>query len=346
MKIVMIADLILGGEGRHALGLSEELKRQGHDVEIISFEKGQDSLPYFNLFLSYKVLLSKKALFRLLEEKNPDIIHMHLPFSTMDFLVEEIKRKTKKPVVCTIHLSPGGRSIIDSVVTLYLKKLSPSLKHSDKIICVSKFVKTHLKRISGISEKKLLVIPNGVDVHKFRPQANKSRDFRMLFVGRLSPEKGLSLLFKSFGRLGEGKLCVIGDGPLKSKCIREAVKNKRVEFLGRVNDEALIDNYSSASVVVVPSTWQEAFGMVSIEAMACGTPPLAFAVGGIPEVIDDGCDGFLVKKQTPEALSRRINEARASDLVRIGKNGRKKVLRMYDWKIIAKETLKVYQSLA
>jgi glycosyltransferase involved in cell wall biosynthesis len=345
MKIVMISDLAIGGGSRHTIALSEELRRRGNDVDIISFEEGATRLPHFKITSHYKVLSSKKRLFELLKEKEPDLIHMHHPVGSVDFLVKEIKEKMKKPVVNTIHLSPADGNLVDAIVTIYLRNVSKGLRYSDKIICVSNFVKNNFERISDIPEKKFVVIPNGVDVSKFRHQAKKSKDFKILFVGRLSPEKGLSLLFKSFDMLKCGKLYIIGDGPLKASCIRKAQKNKNVVFLGRVSDKVLVDNYSSASLVAVPSLWQEAFGMVLIEAMSCETPPITFGVGGMSEIIRDEYNGFLARQNSPEAFYHRLLEARENDLEKIGKNGRKDVLKKYSWEIVAKETLKVYKSL-
>jgi glycosyltransferase involved in cell wall biosynthesis len=134
----------------------------------------------------------------------------------------------------------------------------------------------------------------------------------MLFCGRLSPEKGLDLLLRAAARLDRPwRLLVAGDGmergPAEHLARRLGVAD-RVEFRGWTDRAALSALYANAAVVAVPSRWPEPFGIVGLEAMSHGRPVVAFAVGGIPEWLDDGVNGFLIRPYDIEELADRLQE--------------------------------------
>lgn len=103
--------------------------------------------------------------------------------------------------------------------------------------------------------------------------------------------------------------------------------------------------YSAADLTIVPSLWSEAFGMVNIESMRCGTPPVASALGAMPEIVQDGKNGILVRDISPAGFAKRISEALDSDLEKIGKNGERFVGKRFFWDMIAEQTRKVYASV-
>lgn len=132
----------------------------------------------------------------------------------------------------------------------------------------------------------------------------------VLFVGRLVPVKGVHALLRAVAEIpGAWHLTVAGDGAELSRARRLAARlgiGDRVSFLGWVTGERLARAYQHASLVVVPSLWPEPFGIVGLEAMSHGRPVVAFAVGGIPEWLEDGITGLLVPPLDVEALAAKI----------------------------------------
>ncbi len=155
----------------------------------------------------------------------------------------------------------------------------------------------------------------------------------IVFCGRLGPEKGLAMLLRALARLQRPwRLVVAGDGYERSRAERLAVRlglADRVEFRGWADRDALPALYRDALVVAMPSRWPEPFGLAGLEALAHARPVVAFAVGGIPEWLDDGESGFLVKPYDLDAFADRL--ARLLDdpvlATKMGAWGRARVLR-------------------
>jgi glycosyltransferase involved in cell wall biosynthesis len=134
----------------------------------------------------------------------------------------------------------------------------------------------------------------------------------VLFVGRLVRRNGWPVLIDAWRRTGLGEraeLHIVGGGPDAKAVSAAAAGLPGVRVLGRVPDEDLADRYRSASVVVVPTVTGEGFGMVAAEALACGTPVVASAQGGLAEVVRDGVDGLLVPPGDAGALGRMLVRA-------------------------------------
>ncbi|RLJ06090.1 MAG: hypothetical protein DRP13_01930 [Candidatus Aenigmatarchaeota archaeon] len=354
MRVLMVTDTAFNGGYVHVSFLSKELKKHNVDLEILSYSKTPvpgvktrrvASLGFPGIF--YK--LSLKGISRLV--KPFDLVHIHYCSGTLDLMANKIKN-LGKPLVGTIHVSPDGKNWIDRIFRIYFRGfLKPCLMASDKVICVSRFVERGLREL-GIQNTQ--AIYNGVDLEVFHPEPGARKvlgipesDFVILYVGRLSPEKGVLLLLKAFKRLKipNKKLYIIGSGPLEKLC-RLYSKNRRdVVFLGRIETAKLRLYYSAADVSVLPSLWNEAFGMVLIESLACETPVIASRAGGIPEIVDHGKNGFLVEKPHVSEWISRIQESRKQDLQSLGRNGREKVEKNFQWKISGGKTFQVYKSL-
>ncbi len=163
-------------------------------------------------------------------------------------------------------------------------------------------------------------------------QENDSlRQNMLLFTGRIFPYKGLDLLLRSLKHIKLPiRLVVDGDGPdlgRARKLVRELGLEDRVDFVGWAPRDKHLAYYRQASVVVVPSVWPEPFGMVGIEAMSYAKPVVAFNVGGIPEWLEDGFTGFLIKPYGVREMAEKINYLLENpDIAQeMGMRGRKKV---------------------
>ncbi|MDX1502564.1 MAG: glycosyltransferase family 4 protein [Thermoanaerobaculia bacterium] len=130
-----------------------------------------------------------------------------------------------------------------------------------------------------------------------------------LFAGRLAPEKGLDTLLRAWRVIGRRlPLQILGDGPLAERVRTEARTTEGVEWLGSRPRDEVLRKMGEAALVVVPSEWEEPFGLVVIEAFAKGTPVVAAAIGALPSLVDEGRSGFLFPAGDAEALTARVEE--------------------------------------
>ncbi|MEK7371423.1 MAG: glycosyltransferase, partial [candidate division NC10 bacterium] len=194
---------------------------------------------------------------------------------------------------------------------------------ADRVVAANVVERAHLAWYYGASTDRIAVIPCGVDTELFRPmpQVEAKRwlalppDPLLLYVGRLQPIKGLETLLDAMTALdGAAQLLIVGgdqDEPENGHAdyLRERVSvlglRERVSFLGAQPQERLRLFYAAADATVMPS-YYESFGMVALEAMACGSPVIASRVGGLTTTVRDGVTGFLVPEGDAGALAERV----------------------------------------
>jgi D-inositol-3-phosphate glycosyltransferase len=186
----------------------------------------------------------------------------------------------------------------------------------------------------GADPQKIAVVPPGVDLTRFKPMSQtEARNYlcmspehqMILFVGRIQPLKGIDTLIKALALIKQQEpallndvcVCLIGGDPNPDSEIEQAEFNRLqslqaelemdnlVTMLGAKEQDTLVYYYSAAEMVVMPSLY-ESFGMVALEAMACGTPVIASDVGGLSFNIEDGFNGYLVPGRDPQALADKI----------------------------------------
>src|SRR5579884_2390081 len=195
----------------------------------------------------------------------------------------------------------------------------------DRVIVSTEHEREQLRRLYGLPAQKLPIIPCGVDLRAFTPGTPAERaearralapDGRplLLFVGRLDPIKGIDLLLESVALSRSGaRLLVVGgaaEGDPEVERLRARAAElglaERVSFPGAAPQEDLPRYYRAADALVVTSRY-ESFGLVAVEALACGTPVVASQVGGLPTIIRDGENGLLVRWRCPGAFAERID---------------------------------------
>jgi len=194
---------------------------------------------------------------------------------------------------------------------------------ADRIVAANVVERAHLAWYYGADADRVAVIPCGVDTELFEPMARATAkdllelppDPLLLYVGRLQPIKGLETLLEAMTRLdGDSTLLIIGgdqDEPENGHAayLRERVAalglGQRVRFLGAQPQHRLRLFYAAAEATVLPS-YYESFGMVALEAMACGSPVVASRVGGLTTTVQDGVTGHLVPEGDPPALAARL----------------------------------------
>ncbi|MGJ8634976.1 MAG: glycosyltransferase family 4 protein [Luteolibacter sp.] len=200
----------------------------------------------------------------------------------------------------------------------------------------------------GIPEEKITVLE-----HYFEPQSSHKHgeppgDGYALFIGRLSPEKGVGSLLDAWARVPSyRKLVIAGDGPdataLKLKA--ENLKLNNVKFVGFVASQDQYQLWDGAAFSIVPSVWQEPFGMVVLEAWARQRPVVANRIGALGEIISDGEDGFLSEPGDIESLSKTIEAAFSSDLAEMGSKGLSNLDSRYSKQRWLSEIRSVYSGL-
>lgn len=246
------------------------------------------------------------------------------------------------------------------------------LRRADRIIAATLAERAQLEWLYKAEARKISVIPPGVDTCHFYPiPADEARQFiglkpedrMILFVGRIEPLKGLDTLIRAVSclRLTDFQepvhLAVIGGDPDASpeaittemarvqQLCDDLCVGKMVAFLGKRGQDTLPYYYSAAEVLVMPSHY-ESFGMVALEAMACGTPVIASQVGGLAFLVQNGVTGYTVPAEDHDALCEKLSALLGDAELRrtLGQNA-SKYAQEYDWEKIAQQIVRVYEEL-
>jgi glycosyltransferase involved in cell wall biosynthesis len=228
----------------------------------------------------------------------------------------------------------------------------------DRFLTVSAYSAREL----GAPPSRTRVIYGGADPVRFSPDRDTVRS-GVLFVGRVTPHKGIDRLIEALPE--DADLRIAGsaghdpDPPERDYpgLLERLAARRRVQFLGAVPDSDLPTLYRQAQVLALPSVHRtcygreiavsELLGLAAVEAMASGTPVVASAVGGLPEVVDDGVTGFLVEPGNVEELRARLAEVLADRRLaeRLGRNGRERALATFTWEACADRCLAAYSEL-
>ena len=289
-------------------------------------------------FLRHEVILSNN-----IESMNvrPDIVHIHHAFTPLTFKVLKVAKKREIPAIVTNHsIAP----LHDSYFWKLLKLGFKYLNDASAIIAVSNEAK---RFISNFTSKDVVVIPNGVDVEKFRPMKGNGQSKALLYIGRLSARKGVQLLipllFKCLKEY-DAELIIAGKDEMFMLPLLKLQGSlcKNVKVLGFVPDAKLPELYNYADVFLMPSLTMESFGITAIESLACATPVVATKSGALPEIIKSG--GVTTSlREFPKAVADPLSNP---DRIRkLGKEGRKFVEEEYSWDVVAKRIENLYSKV-
>ena len=305
---------------------------------------------YFSVPISFTFPFLLKRL-----SKDRDILHFHLPFplAVMSYLLVRPKGK----IVVWWHsdiLKPKN------LYKLYKPFLRRFLNKVDKIIVATPF---HIKNSDILNDfkNKCEVIPYGIDIERFNftdkindkviKIRRKYGQKIILFIGRLIYYKGLEYLIQTMKSV-DAKLLIIGEGYLKEnlqKLVGKLKIENKVFFLGRVDDNDIVAYYHACDIFVLPSIEKtEAFGLVQLEAMACGKPIVNTNLPtGVPYVSQNELTGLTVPPKDAEALSSAINSLLNDKILRkkYGENGKRRVEKEFTKKIMIEKVFNVYKQL-
>lgn len=282
------------------------------------------------------------ATLRVARAFRPDLIHAHWWFPN-GVVGGWAGALTRTPMVTTFHGTdirmarayPASRGAFRQV-----------LRRSSEVTAVSRWLASEAQEMSGRMPK---VAPMPVETASFSPDPTRPRGTRLLFVGRLTRQKGVDLLLRTLALLPvELALDVVGDGD--ERAALEALADSlgvasRVVWHGAQPAGALPAFYRAAVALVVPSV-DEGLGLVAVEAQLCETPVVAFASGGLIDVVEHGVTGLLVEQRDAAALAGAVGAllVRADRGAALGRAGRERALAHFDPAVVARRYVDIYRS--
>lgn len=346
MKILFVHNKyqVRGGEDTVLDNEISMLRNQGHEVDVFIvsndtvvgfFSKAGAALNCIYSIASYHTFS------RVLLKIKPDIVHVHNFFPKISPSVFYACNKNRVPVVHTLH---NFRSICPSATLMHKGEVceesvtkSPFWTVSKKVykgsvigtfflyimVVVHRKIGTWNKRVDGYialtefsksiyinagwPQEKLYVKPNSVCERYGEKELPKSKRNFVLYVGRLSEEKGLDFLLGRFASLGV-PLKIVGDGPLKSDVEALSKKYAHIEYLGLLEHSAVMELLNNATCLVMASTWYEGFPMVIVEAYALGIPVVVPNLGNMAAVVEEGVTGLKYKPGDPHSFDAKVKK--------------------------------------
>ena len=288
-----------------------------------------------------------------------DVAHAHTWYADMAGLW--IRTLHRIPLVVTLHsmepLRPWKADQLGSGYLLSSWIEKTAVEAADRVIAVSNKMRDDILAHFDVDAARVVVIHNGIDPDRFRRTQARDHLERLgvktpyvLFVGRITDQKGIFHLIEAAKSLPAGVQVVLcasaPDTPEIEERLRRAVSAQpNVLWINEmVKHEVVVQLYSHAAVFCCPSVY-EPFGIINLEAMACETPVVASAAGGILEVVVDGETGILVPPAKPDALAgalaRLLNDPETRR--RMGQAGRRRVEAQFSWASVAERTERVYR---
>ncbi|MEW5943854.1 MAG: glycosyltransferase family 4 protein [Pseudomonadota bacterium] len=347
----------LGGKDIHIVtadvpGAAEHDVRHPNSVHRISLRrhwwlKPESAAMYGKLFLASLGLALRHEF---------DAVHAGrvLPEGLVGWLISRIIRR---PLVIYAH----GEEITTWRQSAKFKVMRFAYRHAERVIANSEFTREELVRL-GVSPARIALIHPGVDIQRFRPGlpvndlraslGMTGRQKLILSVGRLSRRKGFDHVIRSLpailGRGVDAHYAIIGTGEDRAylgEVATEAAVAERVHFLGHVSQEDLPRWYNACDVFAMPNREiggdTEGFGMVFIEAAACGKPALAGVAGGTGAAVEHEVTGLRVRGESVadvgDALAKILENGELAD--RLGRNGRDRVITGFSWDHVAARTI-------
>ena len=375
MKILMICPYFYpnsGGMENYAYNIAKGLVKKEHSITVLCATKeGQDKTETLD---GIKIIRQKPdfiisntpiklnlyfTISKLLKNEKFDLVNAHTPVPFYADMANYASKKCRVPFVLTVHGLLKTKGLL-GLLSLFYQTIFEKKRYntSKKIIAASEYIAEYLKN-KDISNKMLFTIPPSVNSSIFLRNPNILREMQnILFVGQLNKAhkfKGLNDLIEAIYILkNEGvnvKLNVVGNGNQidNYRTIVHTMQIKDiVTFHEDVDYNCISKYYNKASILVMPTYLNiESFGMVLIEAMACGTPVIGTKIGGIPFVIKNGKTGLLVEPKNPkslaEAIKRLLEDKELWD--KLSKNGIKEVKQKYEYEKIIDKTENVFKEV-
>jgi len=360
IKIVLVVPLFppkwLAGTEVATYNIAKHLSRKGHEVHVItSLDKGMTGLSREFGFYIHRLSWRKVRIlgtiqfwlkiFLKIYEIKPDIVHIQAVANGIPGFLAKVVFKTPYIVWgrgSEVYLPWAFKKPISKIV----------LSNADAVLALTDHMKKEMQRMCS---RPICVIPNGINVEHFRSNCDKHsvslNGKTIFFVGRLHPVKGVKYLIQAMSivrNVHHAKLTIIGDGEEKDE-LKQLVSKlglcEYIEFKGRIENGKIPTYIAQADIFVLPSL-SEGFPVVVLEAMAAGLPVVATGVGGLPCIIEEGVNGFLVEPANPEQIAEKIVLLLGDDELRL-KMSRANLekAKKYDWRCVVEQLEEIYYSV-
>jgi glycosyltransferase involved in cell wall biosynthesis len=367
-----------GGQNVHVAELSAALSRRGHHVTVYTRREDPAEPDEVRTRVGYRVVhvpagppqvLPKDELLPHMgafgeflrarwAAEAPDLVHAHFWMSGLASVLATME--TGIPVAQTFHAlgvvkrryqgdrdtSPDSRIRLERLIAKSVARIVATC--SDEVFELARM---------GVARSRVSVVPCGVDLDRFRPNGPKAPKYqrhRIVAVGRLVPRKGFDVAITALRKIPQTELVIAG-GPEKGDLAEDPEARRllalaerigvrdRVRMPGQISRRSMPALLRSADAVVC-TPWYEPFGIVPLEAMACGVPVVATAVGGLTDTVVDGVTGTLIPPQRPDDLACALRDLLADRTTRDGYGiaGRDRVHSRYSWDRVATDTLRAY----
>ena len=331
----------LGGQGVMLHGMRAALEQRGVAVRTLS-GRGAHAIAYRRwtgrppLDLS----LHLAAHPRLLDDAGGDVIHAHGGPGGVLLL-----RRLRVPLVYTAHHTYRQAHRAGTLRRAMAPLEARAYRHAARVLPVSRSTADAVMAM-GVAGSRIEVVPPGIAVPDLADDRHEAP--RLLFVGRLEPEKGVrdavDVMRRVIASNPQARGVVVGGGSLEAEVRAWTGAVERISFLGTVDQRTLDAEYARAGIVLMPSRY-EGLGLVALEAQAHGAAVAGYAVDGLRDAVRDG--GVLVTAGDVDALTRAVG-ALAGDPARaasLGEHGREQVRREHDWRVIASRLEEIYRDL-
>jgi glycosyltransferase involved in cell wall biosynthesis len=381
--LAAIGGVDAGGQNVHVAELATGLVRLRHDVTVftrrdssgperVTTVAGYDvvhvpagpprPLPKDDLWAHMPEFAA--GLSQRLDPRPPDVLHAHFWMSA--WAANQVRGRLQVPMLITFHaLGTVKRRYQGAADTSPAERIAVETevgRVADQILATCRDEVIELIRL-GIDRRKISIVPCGVDVERFTPVAEhepepahgveRRFEHRLVSIGRLVRRKGFDTIIDAMPRLQDAELLIAG-GQEVNTCpeperdrlralARQRRVARRVRLIGQVPHQEMPALLRSAEVVIC-APWYEPFGIVPLEAMACGVPVVASTVGGLQDTVVDSVTGVLVPPGDPVALAEAVRSL-LDDPVRrgeLGRAGRERVRLRYTWSQVAASTANVY----
>ncbi len=349
---------------RHHDPADHAITEIGEHTRVIHLAAGPYGEPKESLYQYLPQFLSNVKRYQVAHDLTYSLVHSHYWLS--GWVGALLAEAWQVPHVATFHTLAEIKKQARSGEREPVERTQGEMdivQEADRITAFSRHEKEALAQLYGAHPSKVAVIPAGVDLELFQPhakaQAKKElglQDKRVvLFVGRIEPLKAVDLLLQAFALLEDRAgvhLVIVGGNPHQSRELKrlqglaaQLGLGDGVSFEGTVEQSRLPMYYSAADVFVLPS-YYESFGLVALEAMACGTPVIASRVGGLQDVVKDGVTGYLVSWRCPEPYTERLEVLLSNEGLRstMGEAAHR-MAQGQGWGAVAESLLQVYQEL-
>jgi glycosyltransferase involved in cell wall biosynthesis len=356
-------------------------------IEVVPFEKFNDDLDDSTTLKKIDIALSGAwsresyaEIVASIQENKPDVAHFHNVFPQVSPSAYAACKDNGVPVVQTLHnyrpICPGALLMRDgkpceacvfgtllsslvhrcyrdsllatAAVAWQIARSRLTGTHSnlvDRYICLTQFAKSRFV-LAGFPEEKMVVKPNFLPVrHLPKP---KTTEHYAVFVGRLTPEKGVRTLLHAWRKVTGLELRVVGDGDIRNELETFAQQLKlNVKFLGTLGRSEVLEAVAGAAMQIVPSEWYEGLPLVVVEAFGLATPVIASRIGSLGEVVPDGIAGLQFEPRNAEDLADKVNSLLKDPSLRVtlGENAHRYFLENFTPEKSLASLLSIYEQV-